>query len=498
MLDGDVTDEAPRTDELTDYKHWSSPSVNITSAIVGPFTGDPGDIDHFFYIEAEDNTGLRSLGIVHFTVVKATFDRPLLIVDDTRFGPDRLLANQSYDKPKGPWPSAAELDTFLFAVGGNDYSVSYPRGPYPAGLKSSPGLFKGYPFDTCGTRIGRSDLTVPLSVLGKYAHVVWIVDGGAATNFKGGTDGNEADDCAAVHEPGEQGEHARGLREAGWPGLADRRRRRLCQPVPARRHRQRSSDDDVLVDHESEARAGAGHVHVRPAEVAVGDPHRLGSGDRVAFPGSVPVESGPVHRPPAGHEPQDPGDGHGADVPHPSQFYLFNFAYEFLQKDNFIREPIRTDPSDFTIDTFDYPDNATLKTIWATTDSLNTVLSQTAGVPGKAMQVATQGGGGSTGDAVSRTFPDARDWGGLTSIRFQMKQDQPASALQWRIRIVDDRGASVSAPIPVGALNTFVNTTIPLRDLHTDSATQPNLTRVKRVEFAWTPAARPGPPHSIS
>ena len=65
-----------------------------------------------------------------------------------------------------------------------------------------------------------------------------------------------------------------------------------------------------------------------------------------------------------------------------------------------------------------------------------------------------------------------------------MKQDQPASALQWRVRIVDDRGASVSATIPVGALNAFENKIILLRDFHTDSNTQPNLVRVKRVEFS--------------
>jgi hypothetical protein len=484
MLDGDVTDETPRTDELTDYKHWSSPSVNITSAIVGPFSGDPGDIDHFFYIEAEDNTGLRSLGIVHFTVVKATFDRPLLIVDDTRFGPDRLLPNQSYDKPKGPWPSAAELDTFLFAVGGNDYSVSYPRGPYPAGLKSSPGLFKGYPFDTFGTRIGRSDLTVPLSVLGKYAHVVWIVDGGAATNGKGGTDGNEPMTALRyMSQASKVNTLAAYVKQGGLAWLTGGGGAYASQfPRDDGNNNHPTTTFSSITSQKRELAPGTFMYDLPKWQSEI----RIASAPAIASRYLGRLESNPglyAGLPPVMNI-KTPATDTVPMFRTPSQFYLFNFAYEFLQKDNYIREPIRTDPSDFTIDTFDYPDNVTLKTIWATTDSLNTVLSQTAGVPGKAMQVATQGGGGSTGDAVSRTFPDPRDWGGLTSIRFQMKQDQPASALQWRIRIVDDRGASVSAPIPVGALNTFENKTIPLRDLHTDSATQPNLTRVKRVEFA--------------
>ena len=44
---------------------------------------------HFLYIEAEDNNQQLSLAVVQFTVVRAVFDRELLIVDDTRLLGDK-------------------------------------------------------------------------------------------------------------------------------------------------------------------------------------------------------------------------------------------------------------------------------------------------------------------------------------------------------------------------------------------------------------------------
>jgi len=80
-LDGDVTDEAPRTNEATDWYHWSQKSNLTTSCTIGPF---PGGAEHFLYIEAQDNNGLLSLATIHFKAVQPTFDTELLIVDDTR------------------------------------------------------------------------------------------------------------------------------------------------------------------------------------------------------------------------------------------------------------------------------------------------------------------------------------------------------------------------------------------------------------------------------
>lgn len=174
----DVGDNTPRADEGADTQRWSTPSVLAQSATVGPFTSGQ---ENRFYVEAIDSNGLRSLGIVRFQVVEASLERSLAIVDDTRFVGDELGAGGCVKPPIGLWPTAAELDTFLFARGGAPWRCT------PAGTVSPPGLFAGYEFDTIGTRTGSNDGTVRLSLLAKYAHLVWVVDAGGATNFKVGS-----------------------------------------------------------------------------------------------------------------------------------------------------------------------------------------------------------------------------------------------------------------------------------------------------------------------
>jgi hypothetical protein len=176
----DLTDETPRTSELSDWYHWSSRSLQTISATIGPFGTDPPD--HLFFIEAEDNNGLRSLGIIHFTVVRATFENEILFVDDTRLAPDNVDPSGNFRPPSGTWPTAAELDTFFFARGGFPW-----RGGYPAGTLSPPGIFKGYPIkldgllpDTMGTR-GLPTGIVSLARLGRYKRVVWYTDETGAT-----------------------------------------------------------------------------------------------------------------------------------------------------------------------------------------------------------------------------------------------------------------------------------------------------------------------------
>lgn len=167
-LGGDVSDETPRSNENTDVGHWSSPSINNVSATVGPF---PTDSITFFYIEATDNNGLRSLGIINLHVVKPTFEHQLGIVNDTRYTVDVLrIGTTQYVPPGGAWPTAAEFDTFLFARGGKPYRA------YPAGMYSQPGIFAGYDYDTVTTRTGRADITVPLSQLGHFSHLIWLCD----------------------------------------------------------------------------------------------------------------------------------------------------------------------------------------------------------------------------------------------------------------------------------------------------------------------------------
>jgi hypothetical protein len=184
----DLTDETPRENEQTDLSHWSQYGLLNMSATIGPFRNAPED--HLFFIEAEDNNGLRSLGIIRFTVVRATLEKDVLFVDDTRLSPDHRGMGGTIDPPRGPWPSAAELDTFFFARGGFPW-----RGPYPPGTQSVPGIFHAWgPFgsaaagappspysrDTLGTRGIVSGLA-PLAVLGRYKLVVWYTDDVGAT-----------------------------------------------------------------------------------------------------------------------------------------------------------------------------------------------------------------------------------------------------------------------------------------------------------------------------
>lgn len=174
-LDGDVTDQTPRSDEALDITHWSRLSPATTSATIPPIVPPAGQYSetHFFYIEARDNEGQKSLAVIRFNAIRPVFDKGLLIVDDTRFKLDSRLANGNLAPPSGAWPTAAEFDTFLCAVGGQ------PWKGYPAGIVSPPGLFAGYDFDTLGTRFLPGGI-VPLGLLSRYRQIVWIVDGKSA------------------------------------------------------------------------------------------------------------------------------------------------------------------------------------------------------------------------------------------------------------------------------------------------------------------------------
>ncbi len=52
----------------------------------------------------------------------------------------------------------------------------------PTQLLSPPGIFLGYDFDSLDTRNG-VDVTVPFSVLARYAHVIWYIDRTTAEMF---------------------------------------------------------------------------------------------------------------------------------------------------------------------------------------------------------------------------------------------------------------------------------------------------------------------------
>jgi hypothetical protein len=186
----DANDDTPRLDEFTDLAHWSTCGLNSTSCTIGPFAGsvlpDPPE-EHRFYVSAEDDLGLKSLAIVRFQVVRASLTPgTVLVVKDTRLKPDNVpRGGNCVERPRSgvPWPNQAELDTFLFARGGNQWKCLAP------GITSTPGLFADYlPVDSVGTRINKTDLTVRLSKLGRYEHVIWIVDPGAAVSSEPGDD----------------------------------------------------------------------------------------------------------------------------------------------------------------------------------------------------------------------------------------------------------------------------------------------------------------------
>ena len=185
----DLDDETPRQND-EDISHWSQKTSDVTSCRIGPY---PGGETHKFYLEAEDINHLISLGTVQFTTVQATFGKPLLVVHDTRLLLDKININSNCyatsNRPIGNWPTAAELDTFLYAIG----NVPWKCYPSVNGVPqlSTPGLFSGYPFDTLGTNLRIQDLTIRLSTLGKYRHVIWMVDAQGATNTRSGTDAGD-------------------------------------------------------------------------------------------------------------------------------------------------------------------------------------------------------------------------------------------------------------------------------------------------------------------
>lgn len=177
-----LDDETPRTSQ-NDWYHWS-PWSQATSATIGPFSGSAGDTGeiHNFYVEAEDVNRLVSLGWVQFRVYRPTFDRELLIVNDTRMQVDEVCPSEnqppgrsdSLRAPFGIWPSRAELDTFLFAVGGVRWKMKADN------LLSPQGIFRGYSYDTLGTRYAQAVPTIPLGLLGHYRHIIWMTDKAAA------------------------------------------------------------------------------------------------------------------------------------------------------------------------------------------------------------------------------------------------------------------------------------------------------------------------------
>lgn len=175
---GSIDDESPRSDETADFAHWSQPTLGMSVALPAYSPAGRPSETHLFYLEADDDLGFRSIGVVQFTVVRPTFDRELLIVDDTWLTPDRTGTGGCVAAPSGNWPTAAELDTFLYAVGDKPWRC------YPLGTRSPAGVFAGYSFDTLNTHLTPTTV-LNLQLLGRYRNIVWMNDVNSALTYDG-------------------------------------------------------------------------------------------------------------------------------------------------------------------------------------------------------------------------------------------------------------------------------------------------------------------------
>ena len=90
----DVLDETPRIDEETDLAHWSQKSPDATSARLGPFA--PGAV-HRLYVQASDDLGIISLGIIRIEVPVAGERRALQLAAEA---PRGGLARVSFVLPE--------------------------------------------------------------------------------------------------------------------------------------------------------------------------------------------------------------------------------------------------------------------------------------------------------------------------------------------------------------------------------------------------------------
>jgi hypothetical protein len=150
--------------------------MTTATSVVLPAINPPSSEEHLFYLEAVDDLGERSLGVVRALVVHPTFAKDLLVVNDTWFNPDRAGTGGCVGPPSGPWPDAAELDTFLFAAGDKPWRC------YPAGTRSTPGVFLGYSVDTISTHL-KPPGTLSLQLLDLYQNIIWMTDFNSAVTY---------------------------------------------------------------------------------------------------------------------------------------------------------------------------------------------------------------------------------------------------------------------------------------------------------------------------
>ncbi len=172
----DISNETPREND-EDVYHWSAWSLIETSARVGPFTGSTDSTStHYFYLEARDNLGFISLYTIRLSIVKPSFAKPLLVIDDMYGISSDLVAGQPVGgnvRLIGTYPMEAEQDTFYFARGGYVDSLLQRSGT--PGVITVPGSFSEFAPDTLDYRFYNLD-GIDLEKLSQYQVVVWYCD----------------------------------------------------------------------------------------------------------------------------------------------------------------------------------------------------------------------------------------------------------------------------------------------------------------------------------
>jgi len=460
MLDGDVFDDRERTDERTDVRHWSAPNASLTSATVGPFA--PGE--HYFYAQCEDNTGLVALATVHFTVVGAAFDKDLLIVDDTRRAPDNYFQSGGLQPPTLPYPSASELDTLLYAVGGVQWAGA------PVGTLSPPGILAGFDYDTLGTRTASPTGDLSLATLAHYRHIVWLVDYDSAHNSHPvNSPLDPMTMLTYMTSPGHLNALAAYARLGGevWTvggGAAY---------AATYQYNVVSNDTrfDAALFSASAGELVAGRfaydmMHWR-REIRVMTNLQIGAvtpavvrvlGRFSAQPGVYADVPAKLELKTTSSDPVVP------PLRSTSQFYLHSFAGELISQPTNVLEAVSGGLSqDGTLEDFDRGRVAD----WSSSDSLNTsvafagVPAGTAGAALRMMRVTTEGGGASDGDAVLGAFLVPVDLSGTSALRLAVREDAAAPAT-WTLRMFDRNGRSRTAPLPhTGTPGVFGDVDVP-------------------------------------
>ena len=455
MLDGDVFDDRARSDEVYDTRHWSTPAVNVTSATIGPFaTGD-----HYFYAQAQDNTGLKALATVHFRSIEPAFNKPLLIVDDTRRSPDSFYADGTLKPAAGNWPAAAELDTFMYAVGG----VPWRRAP--EGMLSPQGILAGYNFDTLGTRTVTAEGTASLATLAQYRHVVWLGDFDSGRNASAFTYPIDPMPLLSyMTTPGKLNTLTAYLELGGEVWLVG------GGGAMATTYKFNEPSNDIGNGSFIFSSLG-GRTELAPGRFMYSAAHWQ-TEIRAVTSTSLSATSNVLRS--LGRFTSHPGSYAGVPTTFDARtvstdplppyrtdpfFYLRNYSCEYLNVPTAMIEPVQGDLTvDFAIDVFDDADPAAVPARWRSSDSLNTtvgtvpVASAPPDVAGHALRLTTQGGGASDGDFVRHVFGGPRDYSGVSSIHMSVRENDAGHAAAWRVRLFDVEGRSVSAPVPATGL----------------------------------------------